>query len=74
VLDRAGLARKAAAGDGADDVVLADAVGDRERLVMISRSVGRAKNTSWSRPLTVTLPVPGLSHTRATASLRRPVA
>src|SRR6187402_1750250 len=33
VLDRTGLARKAAAGDGADNVVLADAIGDPERLV-----------------------------------------
>jgi hypothetical protein len=33
VLDRAGLAGKAAALHGADDVILALAVGDRERLV-----------------------------------------
>src|SRR6478609_5431303 len=33
VLDRTGLAREAAAGDGAHDVVLAYAIGDPERLV-----------------------------------------
>src|SRR5919106_483756 len=38
------------------------------------RSTGRAKYTSRLRPLTVMRPLPGLTQTRATASLRRPVA
>ena len=41
---------------------------------MTRRSVGRAKYLDWSRPLTVIMPLPGFSQTRATASLRRPVA
>ncbi len=38
------------------------------------RSVGRAKKVATSRPLTVIRPDPRFSQTRATASLRRPVA
>jgi hypothetical protein len=41
VLDRAGLAREPAARNGADHVVLALALGDRERLVERVRLRGR---------------------------------
>jgi hypothetical protein len=38
------------------------------------RSTGRAKYASTSRVLMVILPAPGVTQTRATASLRLPVA
>ena len=40
----------------------------------IMRSTGRAKYCSPVRPLTVSLPLPSVTQTRATASLRLPVA
>src|SRR5262245_43385262 len=42
--------------------------------LIIMRSTGRAKYAARSRPLIVILPEPRLIHTRATASLRLPVA
>ena len=75
VTHSAGLAGQTAAGDGARRRRT-----DRSRLaawngwLIIMRSTGRAKYTSTARPLTVILPEPGLTQTRATAFLRLPVA
>jgi hypothetical protein len=58
--DRTGLAGGAAAGGGDDDVELFG-------------RLGRPKNSSSGRSLTVMLPVPLRRKTRATEDLRRPV-
>ena len=47
------------------------AVGDEQARLAVDLTVG---GQTLSTPFTVTLPVPGLIHTRATASLRLPVA
>ena len=75
VLDRAGLAREAAAGDRRHHVELARDAGDLERLAQdhLQHRPGEV-GRRWSLPFTVTLPEPGLIQTRATASLRLPVA
>jgi hypothetical protein len=70
VAHRAGLAREAAAGDGADDVVLMQPVGRDQRLLDDHLlSTGRAKYCGHLLPLTVNRPLPGLTQTRATAFL-----
>ena len=74
MLDRAGLAGKAAADDGGDDVILLAAVGDVERLVD-DQAQRRAREIDFL--LTAVdddLARAGLQPTRAMASLRRPVA
>ena len=75
VAHRAGLAGEAAARDRDDDVVLVDAVGDLQRLLQDHAQHGTGEiDCSSARSLTVILPEPGLIQTRATASLRLPVA
>ena len=56
------------------DVELAGAVGDLQRLAHHHPQHRAGEIDSWSRPLTVILPLPGLIQTRAMAFLRLPVA
>ena len=71
---RAGLARKAAAGHRADDVILALPVDNDERLLN-QHAQHRAGEVGFDRgSLMMILPAPILIQTRATASLRLPVA
>ena len=71
---RAGLAGEAAAGDGGDDVELAVAVGRDDRLLQdhLQHRTGEVAANSLS--LTMILPEPGFTQTRAMAFLRLPVA
>ena len=74
MLDRTGLARKAAADDRRDDVIRTFAAGDAERLVD-DETKRRASEIDFLLAAVISiLPEPGFSQTRAMASLRRPVA
>ena len=72
--ERAGLAADAAAADRGVDVVDVGGLGEAQRLGRADAVRGDVEVAARSsRPLITTLPVPGRSRTRATASLRRPV-
>ena len=74
VAQSASLTGDAAAIAASDYVEVTLGVGYLERSgCVVEKSLDGRSNSTPSRPLTVTLPVPGTMRTRATAFLRRPV-